>query len=70
MNIFEKPNKLFDITDKVAIITGASGALGRMSAKLLAGAGAKLILAADKTNEIADECRQAGVDVRASWYRI
>lgn len=63
MNIFEQPNKLFDITDKVAIITGASGALGSMSAKLLAGAGAKLVLAADQTDGIADECRQAGAEV-------
>lgn len=63
MSIFKEPNTLFDIRDKVAVVTGASGALGGMSAKLLAGAGAKLILAADKTDQIAEECRQLGADV-------
>lgn len=63
MNMFKDPHALFDIRGKVAIITGASGALGGMASKLLAGAGAKLILAADKTNEIAEECRQLGAEV-------
>ena len=38
----KNPLSLFDITGKVAIVTGASGAFGALAAKVLAGAGAKL----------------------------
>ena len=42
----KNPASLFDIRDKVAIVTGASGAFGMLAAQVLAGAGAKLVLAA------------------------
>jgi len=62
------PLSLFDITGKVAIVTGASGAFGALAAKVLAGAGAKLVLSAGKKAEleaIAKDCIGMGVDVEA-----
>jgi NAD(P)-dependent dehydrogenase (short-subunit alcohol dehydrogenase family) len=58
------PAALFDVKDKVAVITGASGAFGMVAARVLAAAGCKLVLAAGKKSElssIATEC--ASVDV-------
>ena len=63
MSIYENPSALFDVKDKVAVVTGASGALGGMAAKILAGAGAKLLLAADETKTIAEDCRKLGAEV-------
>src|SRR5262249_50809721 len=48
---------------KVAIITGASGAFGTLAAKVLAGAGAHVVLAASKAEElkkVAAECVALG----------
>ena len=60
------PLKMFDVKGKVALITGASGAFGAVAARVLAGAGCKLVLAAGNAKalaEIAGECRDAGADV-------
>ena len=60
------PRSLFDVSGKVAVITGASGAFGALAAQVLAGAGAKLVLAAGKEaqlNDVADKCRELGADV-------
>jgi NAD(P)-dependent dehydrogenase (short-subunit alcohol dehydrogenase family) len=60
------PLSLFDIKDKVAIVTGASGAFGALAAEVLAAAGAKLVLTAGKAKEleiIAARCREIGADV-------
>ena len=54
---------LFDIRGKTAIVTGASGAFGALAAKVLAGAGANVVLAAGKAAElkaVAAECEQLG----------
>ena len=62
----ENPLSLFDIRGKVAIVTGASGAFGALAAKVLAGAGAHLVLAAGKATEldaIAKDCRGMGAQV-------
>jgi len=40
------PLSLFDVKGKVALITGASGAFGAVAARVLAGAGCALVLAA------------------------
>ena len=63
----KNPLSLFDVRDQVAIVTGASGAFGALAAKVLAGAGARIVLAAG--NEVALEetaaaCRALGADVR------
>lgn len=60
------PLEMFNVTGKVALITGASGAFGMVAARCLAGAGCKLVLAAGSEvtlNEIAQECREAGAEV-------
>jgi len=61
--ILKNPLLLFDIKGKIAIITGASGAFGALSAKTLAGAGANVVLAASKQDElkiVAAECEKLG----------
>ena len=50
----KNPLPLFDVTGKVAIVTGASGAFGSLAARVLAGAGAKLVLSAGKKPELVD----------------
>lgn len=60
------PSRLFDLTDRSALITGATGALGSAAARALAGAGAKLTLAAGGAGaleELGAELRQAGASV-------
>jgi NAD(P)-dependent dehydrogenase (short-subunit alcohol dehydrogenase family) len=55
----KNPLSLFDVKGKVAVITGASGAFGALAAKVMAGAGCKLVLTAGKKAEldaIAAEC--------------
>jgi NAD(P)-dependent dehydrogenase (short-subunit alcohol dehydrogenase family) len=60
------PASLFDVRNKVAVVTGASGAFGSLAAKVLAGAGAKLVLAAGNERALAETaaaCRELGADV-------
>jgi NAD(P)-dependent dehydrogenase (short-subunit alcohol dehydrogenase family) len=60
------PLSMFDVTGKVALVTGASGAFGMVAARALAAAGCKLVLAAGNATalgEIAAECRAAGAEV-------
>ena len=62
----ENPHALFSVAGKVAIITGASGAFGAVAAKVMAAAGAKLVLTAGKKKElaeIANWCRKRNVEV-------
>ena len=57
------PASLFDVKGKVAIITGASGAFGALAAKVLAGAGCKLVLSAGKKSELEAIAKECGGDV-------
>jgi NAD(P)-dependent dehydrogenase (short-subunit alcohol dehydrogenase family) len=53
----------FDLSGRVALVTGASSGLGVVFARALAGAGASLVLAArrlDRLEELADEIRRTG----------
>ncbi len=62
----QNPLSMFEVSGKVALITGASGAFGMVAARVLAGAGCKLVLAAgsaDALAEIAQECRDMGAEV-------
>lgn len=64
----QNPMSMFDVKDNVALITGASGAFGMVAARVLAGAGCKLVLVAGNQSaldEIAAECRSLGADVTA-----
>jgi NAD(P)-dependent dehydrogenase (short-subunit alcohol dehydrogenase family) len=58
--------ELFDVSGKSALITGATGAFGKMAAETLADAGAKLTLAAggaDALEQLAGELRGRGAAV-------
>ncbi len=60
------PHAMFDITGKVAIVTGASGAFGALAAEVLAGAGARLALvagSADALAKTAATCLQHGAEI-------
>jgi len=62
------PAALFSVRDKVAVVTGASGAFGSLAARVLAAAGARLVLAAGKHTELeatAQQCRELGAQVVA-----
>ena len=62
-DFLKDPLSLFDIRGKTAIVTGASGAFGALAGKVLAGAGANVVLAAGKASElknVAAECEALG----------
>jgi NAD(P)-dependent dehydrogenase (short-subunit alcohol dehydrogenase family) len=64
--LLRQPAKLFDVSGKVAVVTGASGAFGALASRVLAAAGAKLVLAAGKAaelEEVAKECLGLGTQV-------
>lgn len=67
-DVFRNPASLFDVSGKVALVTGASGAFGAVAARVLAGAGARLVLTAGNAkalDEVAGECRDMGAEVEA-----
>jgi NAD(P)-dependent dehydrogenase (short-subunit alcohol dehydrogenase family) len=62
-DFLKNPGSLFDVRGKTAIVTGASGAFGALAAKVLAGAGANVVLAAgnaDELKKVAAECEALG----------
>jgi NAD(P)-dependent dehydrogenase (short-subunit alcohol dehydrogenase family) len=64
--LLKNPLSLFDISGKTAIVTGASGAFGALASKVLAGAGASVMLAAGNAAElkkVAAECEALGAKV-------
>jgi NAD(P)-dependent dehydrogenase (short-subunit alcohol dehydrogenase family) len=64
--LLNNPLSLFDISGKTAIVTGASGAFGTLAAKVLAGAGANVALAAGNVAElkkVAADCEALGAKV-------
>ncbi len=67
-DFLKNPASLFDVTGKVAVITGASGAFGALAAQILAGAGCKLVLTAGKKADldaVTKACEDLGADVEA-----
>jgi NAD(P)-dependent dehydrogenase (short-subunit alcohol dehydrogenase family) len=65
-DFLKNPLSLFDVRGKTAIVTGASGAFGKVAAKTLAAAGANVLLAAGNATElknIAAECEALGAKV-------
>ena len=71
-DFLSNPYSLFDVRGKTAIVTGASGAFGSLAAKVLAGAKAKVVLAAGKSEElksVADDCRALGAEVASLAVR-
>jgi NAD(P)-dependent dehydrogenase (short-subunit alcohol dehydrogenase family) len=62
-DFLKNPLALFDVRGKTAVITGATGAFGALAAKVLAGAGANVVLAASRIEElrkVATECEALG----------
>jgi NAD(P)-dependent dehydrogenase (short-subunit alcohol dehydrogenase family) len=62
-DFLKNPLSLFDVRGKTAIVTGASGAFGALAAKVLAGAGAHVVLSAGNAAElkkVADACSTLG----------
>ena len=59
--------KLFDVRGKVALITGGTGAFGRIASLGLTNAGAKVVITASNKaglEKVAAEVRAAGGDVQ------
>lgn len=72
MMIPKDPLSLFSVKDKVAVITGASGAFGDAAARILASAGARLVLTASRADALAalaGECESRGADVETVAMR-
>jgi len=66
MSALNNPLSMFDVQGQTALVTGASGAFGMVAARVLAGAGCNLVLAAGNASaldEIVGECRDMGVNV-------
>ncbi len=62
-DILKNPYSLFDIKGKTAIVTGATGAFGSLAAKVLAAAGANVVICANRFEElkkVAAECEKLG----------
>jgi NAD(P)-dependent dehydrogenase (short-subunit alcohol dehydrogenase family) len=71
-DFLKNPLSLFDIRGKTAIVTGASGAFGALAAKVLAGAGANVVLAAGKADElkqVAAACEALGAKAESVKLR-
>src|SRR5688500_15594596 len=65
-DLLQNPLSLFDIRGKTAIVTGATGAFGALAAKVLAGAGARVVLCANNAAElkkVAAQCEKLGGEV-------
>src|SRR5437879_13482907 len=71
-DFLKNPASVFDIRGKTAIVTGASGAFGALAAKVLAGAGANVVLAAGKADElkkVAADCAALGAKTESVKLR-
>jgi NAD(P)-dependent dehydrogenase (short-subunit alcohol dehydrogenase family) len=65
-DFLRNPLSLFDIRGKSAIVTGATGAFGALASKVLAGAGANVVICAGNAaalEKVAAECRHLGSEV-------
>jgi len=68
IDVIRNPASLFDISGKVAIVTGASGAFGALAARILAGAGARVALVAGNAAALAETdsaCKEIGAETLA-----
>ena len=71
-DFLKDPLSLFNVKGKTAIVTGASGAFGALAAKVLAGAGANVVIAAggaETLKKVAAECEALGGKVETVAVR-
>lgn len=59
-----RPSDLFDLTGKVALVTGGATGIGRMAAEGLAAAGARVLIASRK----GEACEAAAAEINAMGY--
>jgi len=62
----KNPQQMFDITGRVAVVTGATGAFGSVATRILSGAGCKVVIAGGNVSaleELAAELRQDGGEI-------
>jgi NAD(P)-dependent dehydrogenase (short-subunit alcohol dehydrogenase family) len=62
-DVVKNPYSVFDVKGQTAIVTGATGAFGSLAAKVLAAAGANVVIAANRFEElkkVAAECEALG----------
>ena len=59
------PSKLFDLTDRVACVTGASAGLGQRAARVLVAAGAKVVGVARRADALGDWVADSGPNASA-----
>src|SRR2546430_1673263 len=65
-DFLKNPLSLFEVRGKTAVVTGATGAFGALAAKVLAGAGANLVMCAgnaDTLEKVASQCEKLGAQV-------
>ena len=63
-----KASQMFDLSGRVAIVTGGNGGLGLAMALGLAGAGADIVVAARNTEKTAQACAEIeALGVKADW---
>ena len=56
---------MFDLTGKIALITGATGGIGQAIAKQMKDRGAKLILSGTRENVLNQMVKDLGDDVKS-----
>jgi NAD(P)-dependent dehydrogenase (short-subunit alcohol dehydrogenase family) len=67
-DLLKNPLLLFDIRGRTAIVTGATGAFGALAARVLAGAGCNVVIAAGGAatlKKVASECEGLGAKVES-----
>ena len=67
MSKFSTPNFSVDLSDQVALVTGASSGLGYRFSKVLAGCGAKVAIAARRVEKLEVEWSQYRL---VAWEKI
>jgi NAD(P)-dependent dehydrogenase (short-subunit alcohol dehydrogenase family) len=68
-NFLKQPLSMFDVCDKVAVITGASGTFGHACALMLGSLGVKLVLVSGSEKEL-NECAREVAETGAAFTTL